>query len=178
MDAQVADSRPDRRIRRLSLAGLVIVLPLAIVLHSGGGVLDWLARRMASPVAVERGEEQAYGGARWRLTELTRMQGTVLAVVQFEAVVDDPALLTSGGYCLVRLMDASGRRWLPQFRTEFKVREARPELAEKQRCMSFEGVSRGQTVGMAEVYMIPESAVDLTLSLNLAEMPDKGLVFR
>ncbi len=181
MDAEVVASRPDRRIRRFSLAGLVVALPVAIVLHSDG-MLDWFARHMASPVVVERGQVQPYGGARWRLAGLTRLQGelpgTALVVAEFEAMVDDPALLVAGGYCATRLSDGAGRHWLPQFLADRTVREALPQAAEKPRCGSFDAAQPGQAVGMAEVFLIPGDVGDLVLSVRLTEAPDQGLLFR
>lgn len=88
-------SAGERRVRRLCLTALAVALPAAILVHSRGDLLDLLREAMREPTVVERGEVQPYGGADWRMTELTRLPGelpgTVVILAEFEAAAIGPA---------------------------------------------------------------------------------------
>ena len=177
-----AVSSGERRRHWLSVAALAVVLPAAIVVHSRGDLIDWLRKVQREPIIVERGAAHDYTGAEWRLTALTRLPGdlpdTIVVLAEFEAAVVDPARLQAGGPCTVVLTDASGRRWEPVFLTESAVREARPDAADKPRCADFSGAAAGDTITMAESFVLPEDAEGLALSVTMAgALPDR-LVFR
>lgn len=174
-----AVSPGERRRYRLGLAALVVVLPAAILVHSGDGVVDLLRRTLSEPIVVERGAAQDYAGAMWRLGALTLLPGelpdTVVILAEFDASVTDAAHLQEAGPCTVALTDASGRRWEPLFLPEPAVREARPDAADKPRCGAFDGA--GGTITMAESFVVPESAEGLALSVTTAgELPDRLLL--
>lgn len=175
-------SAGEGRRYRFSLAALAIVLPVAILVHSRGDLIDRLRLSLRDPVIVERGDAHDYAGANWRLTALERLPGdlpdTVVVLAEFEAAVVDPELLRGAPPCTVVLTDEQGRRWTPLFLPEPALRQARPEAAEKPRCGSFEAAAAGGTVMMAESFSVPVDAQGLALSLTLAQaLPDR-LVFR
>lgn len=177
-----AVSSGERRRYRLSVAALVVVLPAAILVHSRGGLIEWLRAVQREPIIVERGAARDYAGAAWRLTALTRLPGslpdTIVVLAEFEAAVVDPARLQGGGPCTVALTDASGRRWEPVVLTEAAVRKARPDAADKPRCADFPGAAAGSATTMAESFVVPEGAEGLALSVTMAgALPDR-LVFR
>lgn len=166
----------------LSLAVLAVMLPAAILVHSGSRLQEWLRRDMREPIAVERGASQSYGGADWRLTDRTRLPGnlpgTAVVVAEFEAVVDDPARLRESAFCMVVLTDMQGRRWRPLFLTEPMVRKMKSEAAEKPHCGVFETVDKGDTVMMAASFVVPEDAEGLALSVGLSGTLPDYLLFR
>ncbi|MEO9339782.1 hypothetical protein ABFT80_20360 [Mesorhizobium sp. SB112] len=171
----------ERRRYWLSLAALIIILPSAILIHSGGNLLEWWRQSTHEPIVVERGAAQNFAGANWRLTALTRLPGgipgTAVILAEFEATVDDPAQLQSVGICEVGLVDNQDRRWEPLFLTEQVVRRTKPEAADKPRCGSFENTDRN-TVRMAESFVVPEDAKELSLSATFQGTLPKYLLFR
>lgn len=172
----------ERRSRWLGLAGLAIALPVAILLHSGDGIPAWVARRMLSPTVIERGETHQFHGAQWRLTGPSRLKGeflgTVLVVAEFEARVENPELLAAKGNCMIHLGDSSGRRWFPLFLPEWKVRQALATAAEKPRCGSLETMAVGRTLAMAEVFLVPDTVENPTLTVRLSSVADQEMRFR
>ena len=90
----------ERRRYWRSVTALMVVLPAAIVVNSWDSLSEWRRSQMRTPITVERGSAQAYAGAEWQLTGLTRLPGatpdTTLVVAEFDAVVDDPTLLQAG----------------------------------------------------------------------------------
>ncbi|MHA6686723.1 hypothetical protein [Mesorhizobium sp. A556] len=172
----------ERRRYWLSLAALAVMLPAAILVHSGSRFQEWLRRDMRDPIAVEKGASQPYGGADWRLTDMTRLPGnlpgTAVVVAEFEAVVGDPERLRGGASCTVVLTDMQGRRWRPLFLTEPVVRKMKPEAAEKPRCGAFESTGNGDTLMMAESFVVPEGAQGLALSVALTKSLPEYLLFR
>jgi hypothetical protein len=171
----------DRRRYWLSLAALVVVLPAAIVVSSWDSVSEWRRSQLSAPIAVERGATQAYAGAQWQLTGLTRLPGatpdTMLVVAEFDAAVDDPALLQAAP-CTIALTDDKGRRWLPVFLPGRAVRQGRPTAADKPRCYALARAEKGKTIAMAETFTVPASAAGLALSLTIGGARPANLVFR
>ena len=169
----------ERRRYWLSIAALVVVLPAAIVVNSWDSLSEW--RQFSTPIAVNRGETHAYAGAQWQLTGLTHLPGatpdTTLIVAEFDAAVDDPALLQAGP-CTVALTDDKGRRWLPAFLPARAVRQGRPAAADKPRCYGLARAEKGKTIAMAETFTVPESAAGLALSVSVGGARPAYLVFR
>lgn len=171
----------ERRRYWLSLAALVVVLPAAIVVNSWDSLSEWRRSRLDMPIAVARGATQAYAGAQWQLSGLTRLPGatpgTTLIVAEFDAVVDDPALLQAGP-CAVALTDDKGRRWLPAFLPGRAVRQGRPAAADKPRCYGLARAEKGKTIAMAETFTVPESAAGLALSVSIGGVKPAYLLFK
>ena len=176
-----ASGMSERRRYWLSLAALAVVLPLAIVVSSWDSVSEWRRSQLGTPIAVERGTTQAYAGAQWQLTGLTRLPGatpeTTLIVAEFDAAVDDPALLRAGP-CAIVLTDYKGRRWLPVFLPGRTVRQGRPAAADKPRCYGLARAEKGKTITMAETFTVPEGATGLALSITIGGARPAYLVFR
>lgn len=103
--------------------------------------------------------------------------GTTLIVAEFDAVVDDPALLQAGP-CAVALTDDKGRRWLPAFLPGRAVRQGRPAAADKPRCYGLARAEKGKTIAMAETFTVPESAAGLALSVSIGGAKPAYLLFR
>jgi hypothetical protein len=171
----------ERRRYWLSLAALAVVLPAAIVVNAWDSLSEWRRGRLSTPIAVERGAVQAYAGAQWRLAALTRLPGTApdttLIVAEFDAAVDDPALLQAGP-CAVALVDDKGRRWLPAFLPGRAVRQGRPSAADKPRCYGLARAEKGKMTAMAETFTVPESAAGLALSVSIGGARPAYLVFK
>jgi hypothetical protein len=170
----------ERRRYWLSIAALAVVLPDAILVHTGDTIREWL-RDMRNPIAVESGTLQRYAGADWRLTGLARLPGnlpdTIIVLAEFEATVDDPKQLVENR-CQVALTDDRGRRWEPAFLPGSAVRKAKPAAADKPHCGLFEELSPGDTVMMAESFVVPEDAESLALSVSLSGALPAYLHFR
>ena len=171
----------ERRRYWLSLAALVVVLPAAIVVNSWDSLTEWRNSRPNAPIAVERGATQAYAGAQWQLTGLTRLPGatpdTTLIVAEFDAIVDDPTLLQAGP-CAVALTDDRGRRWLPTFVTGRAVRQGRPAAADKPRCYALARAEKGKTIAMAEAFTVPGGAAGLALTVSIGGAKPGYLLFK
>lgn len=165
----------------LSLAALVVVLPVAIVVHSQGELIQSLRAAFRSPIDVEKGASQSYAGADWRLTSLTQLPGalpaTTVMLAEFEATVRDARLLSDSFPCKIALTDGRGRRWNGNFLYDPVVRKARPDAASLPRCGSADGIKPGDTIRMAESFVVPKDADGLMLSLALfGGMPDTLLL--
>ena len=162
-----ASGTSERRRYWLSLAALAVALPLAIVVNSWDSLSEWRRSQLRTPIAVERGTTQAYAGAQWHLTGLTRLPGatpeTALIVAEFDAVV---------------LTDDKGRRWLPVFLPGRTVRQSRPAAADKPRCYGLARAEKGKTITMAETFTVPEGATGLALSITIGGARPAYLVFR
>ena len=171
----------ERRRYWLSLAALVVVLPAAIVVNSWDSLSEWRRSRSTTPIAVERGKAQAYAGAEWQLTGLTRLPGTTpettLIVAEFDAAVDDPTLLQAGP-CAIALTDDRGRRWLPVFLPGHEVRQGRPAAADKPRCYGLARAEKGKTIAMAETFTVPASAAGLALAVTIGGARPAYVLFR
>lgn len=172
----------ERRHYWLSLAGLVVILPATVLVSSWDSLMQWRANHYRIQIPVEGQAVQRYAGADWKLSELTRLPGGMpeesVMLVEFEAVVDDPAILSKSP-CEVALTDERGRIWKPVFLTEPIVRELHPEAAEKPRCsnFAFEGSSKGSRITMAETFTVPTAAENLALSVTVVgALPDYMLL--
>ena len=171
----------ERRRFWFSLTALTVVLPAAILVHGWESFIEWRTADAHDPVTVERGAEQDYAGATWRMTGLDRLPGRIsgetVVLAQFEAVIDDPEKLAQGP-CLATLTDAEGRRWKPRFTSEPVVRSTHPEAADRQRCVSFGLDPITATLAMAETFVVPDTAEDLALEVTVAGARPMQLVFR
>jgi hypothetical protein len=175
-----AANTDERRRYWFSIVALAIVLPAAILVHTRDTIREWL-RDVRNPIIVERAALQRYAGADWRLTGLARLPGslpdTAVILAEFEATVDDPSQLAEN-QCQVALTDDRGRRWQSAFLPESAVRKAKPAAADKPRCGLFEDISPGDTVMMAESFVVPEDAESLALSVSLSGALPAYLLFR
>lgn len=171
----------EKRRYWLSLAALVVVLPAAVLVNSWDSLSEWRRSHMRTPIVVERGAAERYAGAQWQLTGLTRLpagpSGATVIVAEFEATVDDPALLQNSP-CAVVLTDDKGRRWQPAFVPGRMVRQGRPAAADKPRCSGLAKGEKGKTIAMAETFTVPEEAAGLALSLTIGAARPAHLVFR
>jgi hypothetical protein len=157
----------------LSLAGLVVMLPLALMMRSYENAIAWYQGQELEPTVVTSGGTASYGGAEWRLGGLYKLQspGSSAAIIlaEFEAIVSDPAAFT-GGPCSVALTDAAGRRWRPVFLMPQAIRKARPEVSDKPTCNTARlgPAAAGQRVVMAEAFTAPSDVVDFDLVISFA----------
>lgn len=163
----------ERRRYWLSLAALVVLLPAAVLLSAWESFMLWRTNHYRVPIPVERQAIQRYAGADWKLSELTRLPGgspeQSVMLVEFEAVVDDPAMLLASP-CEVGLTDGEGRIWQNSFLTGSIVRELRPDAVEKSLCgpFAFEGASKGSRVEMAETFIVPAAVENFELSVTVS----------
>lgn len=163
----------ERRNWWLSLAGLVVILPLALVMRSYDTAIAWYQEQELRPTVVAPGGSVSYGGAEWRLGGLYRLQSsgssssTILA--EFEATVSDPTAFT-GGPCSIVLADMAGRRWRPNFMMPQAIRKARPEVADKPTCNTARlgPAVAGQRILMAEAFTAPSDVTDFDLVISFA----------
>lgn len=165
------------------LLALIVALPLAFVARAWEslGESQWLAG--GSPeVVVADGAAQAFAGGQWKLMDMRRLPRTDDARViltEFEASPTDLAALSKGA-CRVRLIDDKGRRFEPVTLTEPIVREMYPEVAERLRCsvLAFTDAKAGSPVRMAESFIVPAEARDLSLRIEFPGASDETLVFK
>jgi hypothetical protein len=172
----------EKRRYWLSLAALAVVLPGTVALHSWESVTEWRKRYDRDPLTVAAGATQSYAGAQWQLTGLSRLPGgradAVVVLAQFEVAVDTQ--FEAGNFCHVALTDANGRRWQPVFLGERIVRQMHPEAVDKPRCSTtqFETLAKGSRVKMAETFIVPDAANDLTLNVTMTGALPQYLVLR
>lgn len=168
-------SSRERRGYWISLALLLVVVPLAIVVNSDGEFISWLERRMERPSAVARGESGQSGGGRWRLANLRRLPGTLpdtnLILAEVDLSIQDATTLQQGLPCSITLTDGTDRRWAPLFSPGTYLRESAPEAADLPQCSVLTPGTDGTSVRVAELYLVPEDADGFTLSLSLANGP-------
>ena len=174
--AEAAANPGRRRAYWLSLLALAVALPAAAIVHTEGGVIDLVRQSMREPTEVARGTAQEYGGGTWKMTDLTRLPGdlpgTAAILVRFEVTVNDAGQMADS-LCEAVLTDEAGRNWKPVFQLPRAVREARSKMPETSRCGSFAEAKQGATLALAESFVVPSDAQDLSLlvSLNNA-LPD------
>ena len=161
------------------MAALLVAVPLATVANSWDSLRDWRTDTVRTPVVVGKRDTAAYAGAQWRLTGLTRLKdGTAgsQVVAEFEAAVDDPAMLQHGT-CIVALTDDKGRRWLPTFLQSRALRKAMPAV-DKPRCASLYRAEKGQTAMLAETFNVPDDIEGVALTVTVTSALPETLVFR
>ena len=80
----------------------------------------------------------------------------------------------------VRLIDGKGRQFEPVTLTEPIVRKMYPEVAERPRCsvLAFADAKAGTAVRMAESFIVPAEARDLSLRIEYPGASDETLVFK
>lgn len=171
----------ERRTWWLSLAALVVVLPLAVAFRSYGSAVAWRSAQELDPTVAAAGGTAFYAGAEWRLGGLYKLQETgsssAIILAEFEATVSDPAAFAAGA-CSVVLTDAARRRWQPLFLMPQAIRKARPEVADKPTCSSasLAPAAPGQRIVMAEAFMTPEEIADFDLVISLAQQRPAYLI--
>ncbi|WP_457580192.1 hypothetical protein [Ensifer canadensis] len=162
---------------------LVVVLPLAIVVHAWDSLRQMPFFSGKRDIIVERGVVQPYAGGQWKLEDLKRLPGPSddarVVLAEFESEPKDLALLAQS-VCRVLLVDAQGRRFEPLMLSEPIVREMYPEVAERPRCSSFAfaNAGNGGAVKMAESFMVPAKASDLSLVVEVLGADDGALILK
>lgn len=171
-----AAANPGRRAYWLCLLALIVALPAAAIVHTRGGVIDLVRQSMREPTEVARGATQEYGGGTWKMTGLERLPGdlpgTMAVLVRFEVKVNDAGQIAESA-CEAVLTDKAGRSWKPVFQLPRAAREAMSKMPETARCGGFAEAKQGATLALAEAFVAPSDAQDLSLlvSLNNA-LPD------
>ena len=165
-----AAAHPGRRAYWLCLLALAVTLPAAAIVHTGGGVIELLRQSMREPTEVARGAVGEYGGGTWKMTGAIRLPGdlpgTTAVLVHFEVTVNDPGQLADS-VCEAVLTDEAGRNWKPVFQLPRAVREARSKMPERTRCSGFAEAKQGATLALAESFVVPSDAQDLSLLVSL-----------
>ncbi|WP_429126589.1 hypothetical protein [Ensifer sp. 4252] len=162
---------------------LVAVLPLAIVVHAWDSLRQMPFLTGKRDIIVESGVVQPYAGGQWKLADLKRLPGPSddarVVLAEFETVPKDLAKLAESA-CRVRLVDAQGRRFEPLMLSEQIVREMYPEVADRPRCSSlaFANAGNGGTARMAESFIVPAKASDLSLVVEVLGADDGALVLK
>lgn len=168
-------SSRERRAYWASLVLLLVVVPLAVVVNSGGEFVSWLDRRMERPATAARGENGQSGGGQWRLADLRRLPGTLpdtnLILVEMELSIQDAGALRQGLPCRVTLTDGKGRRWTPLFLPGTYLRDSAPQTAGLPQCSMLTADASATSVRVAELYLVPKDAGGFTLSLSLTGEP-------
>ncbi|KQY79050.1 hypothetical protein ASD52_04335 [Ensifer sp. Root142] len=173
----------ERRLFWTCLVALVAVLPLAIAVHAWDSLHEMPLFSGKRDIIVESGVVQPYAGGQWKLADLKRLPGPSddarVVLAEFESEPKDLAMLAQSA-CRVRLVDAEGRRFEPLMLTEPIVREMYPEVADRPRCSSlaFANAGNGGTVRMAESFMVPAKASDLSLVVEVLGADDGAMVFK
>lgn len=115
--------RRERRIRRLSLAAVVLLIPVGFAVSSRLNFQDFLTSRELLVSDVRAGESAPYAGAEWRVAgfkALTDSSNPRLALPPDQALV--LVRLTASvkrdlgegwSICRLTLVDEEGRRWKP-----------------------------------------------------------------
>jgi hypothetical protein len=173
----------EKRTFWVCLLALVVMLPLAFVVRAWESLREshWLAANRTE-IVVEDDAARDFAGGTWRLLDMKRLPGANDARVilaEFEASPNDPAVLSQGA-CRVRLIDDKGRRFEPVTLTEPIVRKMYPEAAERPRCgvLAFADTKNGAVVRMAESFIVPAEARDLTLRIEFPGASDETLIFK
>lgn len=173
----------ERRLFWTCLLALVAVLPLAIVVHAWDSLRQMPVFTGKHDIVVEGGAVQPYAGGQWKLADLKRLPGPSdearIVLAEFETEPRDLAMLAQSA-CRVRLVDAEGRRFEPLMLSEPIVREMYPEVAERPRCSSlaFANAGNAGTVRMAESFIVPAKASDLSLVVEVQGGEVGVLVFK
>lgn len=173
----------DRRVRWLSLAALIVLLPVAVGMRSYGGVSNWRAEQDLDPLVAVPGKVTPYGGAEWRLEGLYQLpqadKVSAIVLAEFEAKITDPAAFAAG-LCRIKLSDRGDKRWLPQFLTPNEIRKARPSIDERTTCGSatLKPLKPGDMVKMAETFVAPVELKKFDLIISAANVRPAYLVLR
>ncbi|WDZ80568.1 hypothetical protein PWG15_22565 (plasmid) [Ensifer adhaerens] len=167
----------------ICLLALVVALPLAFAVRAWENLREghWLATHKEE-IVVEGGVGQAFAGGQWKLLDMRRLPHTDdarVVLAELEVSPTDPAVLSQGA-CRVRLIDGKGRRFEPVTLTEPVVREMYPEAAERPRCgiTALAGAQNGAAVRMAESFIVPSEARDLSLRIEFPGASDETLIFK
>ncbi|PWJ84503.1 hypothetical protein C7441_105119 [Pseudaminobacter salicylatoxidans] len=155
----------------ICLVLLLVLIPAAILMHSRGAFIEWIAQASQEPITVERGKSQPYAGGNWRLVDLSPLPGrlpdTNVLLAELEIAIDDPVRIKQALPCSIWLIDKDGRRWEPAFLSEPVVRQMRPDAVGKPHCFNLPEIARAGTVQMFETFLIPHDAEGLALSVSM-----------
>lgn len=172
-----------KRLRWLSLAAVIVLLPAALWARSYESAMEWRGEQELNPLISEPGKAIAYGPAEWRLEGLYGLRqkdsDSVIILAEFEARITDPQAFTNG-LCRIHLSDRGEKRWSPLFIVPRDIRKARPSIDERLTCASatLKSWKAGDTVKMAETFAAPAGLKDFELTLSTLNVRPAYLVLR
>ncbi|MEJ5022187.1 hypothetical protein WH297_20950 [Ochrobactrum vermis] len=173
-----AISSGERKSFWICLALLAIALPLAIFVHSDGGLLRWIEQKLREPTIVARGEIQTYAGGNWKLVALDKFPGTLpktnVVLAEIEVAIQDPDRLKQSMPCSLTAMDEQGRNWSTLYLSGRIIKELKPEAADKPQCFNLASENGDGPIHLVESFLVPEDVGELSLSLSmLGEQPER-----
>jgi hypothetical protein len=165
----------ERRIRRLSYLGLVVLLPVALWTDAREDVVDSWHRHAFKPIDVAPESAAQFTGLQWRLLSMeqknnvTPDRSEITVRIQVEPVTKDA--VKPLGRCAPYLEDASGQRWSP--------------LPSNYRQISCSGLAfRDDAIGggnavITERFVVPRArAKELTLAIVIPDARPQYLRFQ
>lgn len=105
----------ERRLRRLSYLGLVVLLPVTLWTDAREDVVDSWHRHAFKPIDVAPGSVAQFTGLQWRLLSMEQKNNVtpdrteITVRIQVEPATKDA--VKALGSCEPYLEDASGQRW-------------------------------------------------------------------
>jgi hypothetical protein len=178
----VEQVRREKRNFWISFALLVLFIPLAVLVHSRGGYIEWAQNKLRQPTIAERGEMPGYAGANWKLLALTPFPGelpqTNMIVAELELNIDDPDRFKQAMPCIIALTDSQSRSWSPTFLTDRILQKLKRDAAEKQHCLNLIQSADKGTVQIAETFLVPDDAKGFTIAVSMRGEPQQSLVLK
>ncbi|MBA8840462.1 hypothetical protein [Ochrobactrum sp. RH2CCR150] len=178
----VEQTLSEKRYFRISIVLLVLFIPLAVLVHSRGGFIEWAQEKLRQPTIAERGEMPGYAGANWKLVALTSFPGelpqTIMLVAEMELEIDDPERFKQAMPCIIAVTDSQKRSWSPTFLTDQILKKTKPDAAEKQHCLNLIQSAEKGTVEIAETFLVPAGAKDFAVSVAMRGEPHQSLLLK
>jgi hypothetical protein len=108
----------ERRIRTLSLAALVVLLPAALWTDAHEDVSGAWQHHAFKPIDAARSSTTQFAGLQWRLISLDERENVKTPdrreiTVRVQVELDTPDALQALRRCQAYLEDSTGRRWSP-----------------------------------------------------------------
>lgn len=178
----VEQARREKRNFWISLALLLLFIPLAVLVHSRGGYIEWAQKKLRQPTIAERGEMPGYAGANWKLLALTPFPGelpqTSMILAELELNIDDPDRFKQAMPCIIALTDSQSRSWSPTFLTDRILQKLKPDAAEKQHCLNLIQSAERGTVQIVETFLVPAVAKDFTVKIAMQGEPQQSVILK
>jgi hypothetical protein len=131
---------------------------------------------------VPRGEAQAYAGGTWKLTDLSKLPGTLpktnVVLAEIEVTVTDPDQLKQATPCPPAVTDAQGRSWTAMYLSDRIVRRLKPQASGKPQCLNLIADGIDGTVQIVESFLVPEDAGELSLTLSMSGAKPGRLILK